>query len=78
MVEKIIKAVTIFGDDRKMLKRWLKKNCGDLEKSQVDSICRLSYSDWGNLSETLLAGIYTPDENGEARSVIQMLHERCV
>ena len=75
MVEKIIKAVTIFGDDRKMLKRWLKKNCGDLEKSQVDSICRLSYSDWGNLSETLLAGIYTPDENGEARSVIQMLHE---
>lgn len=75
MVEKIIKAVTIFGDDRKMLKRWLKKNCGDLEKSQVDSICRLSYSDWGNLSETLLNGIYTPDENGEARSVIQMLHE---
>ena len=75
MAEKIIKAVTIFGDDRKMLKRWLKKNCGDLEKSQVDSICRLSYSDWGNLSETLLNGIYTPDENGEARSVIQMLHE---
>lgn len=75
MAEKIIKAVTIFGDDRKMLKRWLKKNCGDLEKSQVDSICRLSYSDWGNLSETLLTGIYTPDENGEARSVIQMLHE---
>lgn len=75
MAEKIIKAFTVFGDDRKMLKRWLKKNCGDLEKSQVDSICRLSYSDWGNLSETLLNGIYTPDENGEARSVIQMLHE---
>ena len=75
MIEKIIKAVTIFGNDRKMLKRWLEKNCGDLEKSQVDSICRLSYGDWGNLSETLLTGIYTPDENGEARSIIQMLHE---
>lgn len=72
-IEDVIRSVTIFGEDKKLLKSWLSSNYPMLEKKQVDSICRLKYKDWGSLSKTLLTEIYTPDENGEAHSVIDML-----
>lgn len=73
MAEDIIRAITIFGDDKKLLKNWLKSKYPDLEKAQADSICRLKYKDWGRLSKTLLTCIYTPDENGVAQSIMDML-----
>lgn len=73
MAEDIIRAITIFGDDKKLLKNWLKSKYPDLEKAQADSICRLKYKDWGRLSKTLLTCIYTPDENGVAQSIMDLL-----
>ena len=71
--ENIIRAVTIFGDDKKLLKGWLKRNCPSLDERQTAAVCRLSFSGWGSLSKTLLTEIYSPDENGEARSIMDML-----
>lgn len=72
-VEEIIERILVFGDDKKLLKKWLKANCKTLDDSDIAYICRLKYKDWGRLSKTFLTEIYTPDENGEAHSVIDML-----
>ena len=72
-VEDIIRSITIFGEDKKILRKWLKNNHPDLTKEQTDAICRLKYKDWGRLSKTLLSEIYAPDKNGEAHSIIDML-----
>lgn len=73
MVEDIIRAITIFGDDKVMLRRWLKQNQPQLDKEAVSRICRLKYKDWGRLSKTILTEIVTPDEYGEAHTIIDML-----
>ena len=75
MIENIIRIITIFGEDKKLIKKWLKTNCPTLNKNQIDFICNLKYKDWGSLSKTMLTEIYTPDKNGEAFSIMDML--RC-
>lgn len=74
MVEDLIRSVTIFGDDKKMLRRWISQKYPVLNKEQVDFVCRIKYKDWGSLSKTFLTSVYSPDENGEARSIIDMLY----
>ena len=73
MVEDIIQGILVYGEDKKLLKRWLKKNYSKLTKDEINYISRLKYKDWGRLSRTLLCEIYSPDENGEAHSIIDML-----
>lgn len=73
MVEEIIRRVLLFGDDRKMLRSWLNNNCGSLDNSDINYICRLKYKDWGRLSKEFLTEIYHIDENGEAHSIMDML-----
>lgn len=75
LAEQIIRSIVVFGEDKKMLRRWLKKNVPDLEEDDLRYFCKLKYEDWGNLSETFLTGIYTPVEYGEAKSVMDMLRE---
>ncbi|MBR2041484.1 MAG: type II CRISPR RNA-guided endonuclease Cas9 [Oscillospiraceae bacterium] len=72
-VESIIENILVFGDDKKMLKNWIKKNFPTLEKKDIEYISRLKYKDWGNLSRVFLTEIYSPDENGEAKSIMDML-----
>lgn len=74
-VEEIIRHILIFGDDKKMLKTWLKENCPSLDANDIKHVLRLKYRDWGRLSETFLTKVYSPDINGEAKSVIDMLRE---
>lgn len=73
MVEDIIRSILIFGDDKKMLRRWLSRSTHDLTDDDIKYICRLKYSDWGRLSKVFLTGIYSPDEWGEAKSIIDWL-----
>lgn len=78
MVEGIIRHILIFGDDRAMLKRWLRKNTHGLTEDDFSYICRLKYSDWGRLSETFLTGIYSADPDqvtGEACTIMDMLRK---
>lgn len=74
MIEDIIRSITIFGDEKSMLKKWIGEKYPDLEKEKINAICRLKYKDWGSLSKTFLEEIYSPDENGEAHSIIEMLY----
>ncbi len=72
MVESIIRSILVFGEDKKMLRRWLKKNTTGLDEEDLKHICRLKYADWGRLSETLLTGIKSVID-GEERSVMECL-----
>lgn len=72
-VEDMIRSILIFGDDKKMLKRWLKREYGFLTDDDIRYISRLKYKDWGRLSAEFLTGIYHTDENGEAVSIMEML-----
>lgn len=72
-VERIIESILVFGEDKKMLKNWLKKTFPEIEKKDMEYLSRLKYKDWGTLSQVFLTEIYSPDENGEARSIMDML-----
>ncbi len=73
LIEEIIKMVVVFGDDKRMLRRWLRDNCSMLDDNDFSKICRLKYKDWGRLSEEFLCNTYHTDINGEAYSVMDML-----
>lgn len=76
MVEDMIRAVLVFGTDKTMLRRWLRKNTHDLTEMDYQHICRLKYSDWGRLSKTLLDEIPSQaDQNGEVKTVMDLLRE---
>ncbi len=75
MVEEIIKGILVYGEDKRLLRSWLKRNFSKLAADEVKYICRLKYRDWGRLSVHFLTGIRCPDENGEMLSVIEMLRK---
>ena len=70
--EDIITAITIFGDDKKLLKRRIKAKFGDkLTEEEIKKICKLKYKDWSRLSRELLTEIFDFDsETGECRDNI--------
>lgn len=70
--EMIISSITIFGDDKKLLKKRLKKNFADkLSDDDIKKISKLKYKDWGRFSKELLTEIYDFDENtGEVKDNI--------
>jgi CRISPR-associated endonuclease Csn1 len=64
MCEDIIRAITLFGAEPKMLKRRIEKHYGDvLTADEIKRLCRLKYKDWGRLSYKLLCGI-TDEKTG--------------
>lgn len=77
MVEEIIRHIVLFGEDRKLLERWLRKEYG--EKLSEDDYAyimrnRSSFRGWGNLSAQFLTEIKHADrETGELISIIDML-----
>ena len=53
--EEIIKAITIFGEDKKLLKNRLKKKYGGkISNEDIIKISKLKYTGWGRLSAKLL------------------------
>ncbi len=70
--EEVIKAVTIFGDDRKLLKRRIFSKFGNkLTTEEIASISKLKYSDWGRLSKNFLSGVQSVCiETGEVDTII--------
>lgn len=52
--EKMIKDITIFGGDKKMLKNRLHREFSYLTPEQLTSLTRLSYDGWGRLSREFL------------------------
>ena len=73
-VEKIIEGTLVYSDDKRMLRRWLKKNYPMLTEDEMRSICRLKYADWGRLSSEFLTELYSAaDEQGEAQNIMDFL-----
>ncbi len=75
--ELAINAITIFGDDKRLLKKRLKKELGDkLSDDEIKEISRMRLSGWGRLSKRLLTGIYSANatsDTGEAENIIGLM-----
>lgn len=70
--EEIIKSITIFGDDKKLLKKRLKKEFGEyLSDEEIKKISKLKYSGWSRLSREFLTEVEaTHKESGEVVNII--------
>ncbi len=70
--EEIIKAITIFGEDKGLLKKRLNILFGDkLSKEDVSKISKLKYTGWGRLSREFLSEVQAPcNESGEVNNII--------
>ena len=74
--EDIILNVTLFGEDKKLLKQRVVKMYPHLTEKQVKAIGSLSYNGWGRLSREFLENIEAADpETGEAWTIIRALWE---
>ncbi len=73
--EDIIKAITIFGDDKKLLRKRLRNEFSNkLSDDEISKISRLKYSGWGNFSKEFLTEIYaTNKDTGEYANIITAL-----
>ncbi len=70
--EDVIKAITIFGDDKTLLRRRLTRLLGNkLSKEDVNKISMLKYTGWGRLSRVFLCEVQaTNKETGELNNII--------
>lgn len=76
MVEEIIERIVVFGEDKKMLKKWLVANTHDLDESDIRYILKINYKDWGRLSKTFLTKLYYEDETtGEMLNLIDLMRQ---
>ena len=75
--EEVIKAITIFGDDKALLRKRLCVLFGDkLSKDDISKICKLKYAGWGRLSRKFLIGIEAPQtETGEVNTIVGFMWE---
>lgn len=74
--ESVILNVTLFGDDKKLLKKRLKGLLPQLSDGQLTSLCNLPYRGWGRLSEKFLDSIVAPaPETGEVWTILRGLWE---
>lgn len=74
--ENIILNITLFGEDKALLKKRLGALYPALTEPQKKAICALSYKGWGRLSQRLLEGITAPaPETGEIWTVIRAMWE---
>ena len=74
--EEMIRQITLFGESKKLLKNWLKKNT-DLSEEDISYVLKLNFKEWGRLSAYFLTGIVHADENtketGEIYTIMDML-----
>ena len=75
--EDVIAAITIFGDDRRLLQKRLTAKYGEkLDTDEIRSISRLKYTGWGALSKAFLTDVESVDpESGEIFNIITALWE---
>lgn len=74
--EKIILNITLFGEDKKLLKKRLTTLYPQLRENQINGLSALAYNGWGRLSKAFLEGITAPaPETGEAWTIIRTMWE---
>ena len=74
--EQIVLNITLFGEDKKLLRGRLMKIVPQLTEGQLNALCNLRYSGWGRFSQEFLSGITAPCyETGEAYTIIRTMWE---
>lgn len=75
-LETIILDITLFGAEKKMLRKRIRQLLPELTDKQVYRISELPYSGWGRFSREFLTEITSTDpESGEILNIINMLYE---
>ena len=76
LAEEVIRRIVLFGDDKKLLTRWLKENT-PLSPEDVKEVSKLRFREWGRLSRAFLMEIdaLASPETGEAKPLIHLLWE---
>lgn len=74
-IEKIILWITLFGDDKKILKRKINNEYGNKINAEIiNKICKLKYTGWGRLSKKFLLELEGANkETGECGSIIYFM-----
>ena len=73
--EDIIRRVVLFGDDKKLLKKYLETEI-KLSDDDVKYVLNLKFKDWGRLSKKLLTGIESVNpQTGEVVTIMDMLRD---
>lgn len=76
MIEQIIFWGTVYGDDKRFLRKRITEHYGDrLDEQQIKRICGMKFAGWGNLSKAFLELEGVLKTEGEYRSLIQALWE---
>lgn len=76
IAENLIRWITLFGEDKKILVRKIASVYGDvLSDEKIKLICRLKYKDWGRLSRAFLTELVGIGEDGASRNIITCLEE---
>ena len=75
MIEDIILWITLYGEEKKLIKSKIEEKYSDkITSEQIKLILKLKYKDWSRLSKEFLTEIETMDEEtGEMINIIQML-----
>jgi len=74
--ETIILNITLFGEDKVLLKKRMQRLLPNLTEGQKKAIVTLNYSGWGRLSREFLEEVQAPNpESGEILSIIRALWE---
>lgn len=73
--EDIIRQITLFNEDKKLLERYLTKNyAGLLSKEELNKVMHMKFDGWGRLSKEFLTQIYHVDKNtGECMNIMDAL-----
>jgi len=75
IAEDIIRLITVFGGDRSRMKAKLETDYSEiLDSDQIDKLSKLTFKDWGRLSEKFLTGIYAA-VNGEEMNILMALEK---
>lgn len=75
MAEDIIKWVTLFSEDKKILSEKIKENY-NIDESKLKRVLNLKYSGFGKLSRELLEDVHSANsQTGEAISIITAMYE---
>lgn len=76
MAESIIRYITLFGEEKKILKSTLERKFGDkLTKEQRDKLANLKYREWGRLSEKFLKNIKGVAGDGPECSILECMEQ---
>lgn len=74
--ERLVLDITIFGEDKKLLKKRIRAMFADLTDKQIEKLAQLKYDGWGRISREFFTDVEAPNpETGEVMNIIHMMRE---